>query len=158
MKKKALIIAALTIAASVPMTVSAAQHDHTSVHEGHGSHMAQAGTVVHQQVVDGVKVTFRLLDIKKQMKGMEVPKGMKETHHLMAEFADAKNGKPITEGEVKVKVVGPDQSEQTKDLRGMEGHFGADVIMAKAGKYGVMCKFRVKDGKARSSKFWYVVK
>jgi hypothetical protein len=76
----------------------------------------------------------------------------------MAEFADAASGKPITEGEVKVKVVGPDKSEQTKDLMGMEGHFGADFVMAKKGKYGVMCKFKVKDGKIRSSKFWYVVK
>ncbi len=158
MKKKALIIAALTFAVSSPITVIAAGHNHGSMHEGHGSQMAQAGTVVNQQVVDGVKVTFKLLDIKKQMKGMEMPKGMKETHHLMAEFADAKSGNPITEGEVKVKVVGPDKSEQTKDLMGMEGHFGADIIMAKTGKYGIMCKFKVKDGKVRSSKFWYVVK
>jgi hypothetical protein len=33
-----------------------------------------------------------------------------------------------------VKVVGPDKSEQVKDLMGMEGHFGADFLMAKKGK------------------------
>jgi len=30
--------------------------------------------------------------------------------------------------------------------------------MGKKGKYGVMSKFRLKDGKIRSAKFWYVVK
>jgi len=158
MKRKALIIAALTLAVSSPVTVIAAEHDHGSMHSGHGSQMAQMGKVVHQQVVDGVKVTFRLIDMKEQMKGMEIPKGMKETHHLMANFADAKTGKPLTEGEVKAKVAGPDKSEQTKALMGMEGHFGADFIMANKGRYGVMCKFKVKDGKIRSSKFWYVMK
>lgn len=158
MKKKMAIITAFIIAASAPMAVKAAEHDHGSTHSGHGSQMAQMGKVVHQQVVDGVKVTFRLIDMQEQMKGMEIPKGMKETHHLMANFADDKTGKPLTEGEVKAKVAGPDKSEQTKALMGMEGHFGADFIMANKGRYGVMCKFKVKDGKIRSSKFWYVMK
>jgi hypothetical protein len=30
--------------------------------------------------------------------------------------------------------------------------------MAKKGKYGVMSKFKVKDGKVRSTRFWYDVK
>ncbi len=154
MKKTAALIAVLMMTMAAPLAVTAAEHDHGSMHEGHGSQMAQMGKVVHQQVVDGVKVTFRIMD----MKGMGMPAGIKETHHLMAEFADAGSGKPLTEGEVKVKMVNPDKSEQTKDLMGMEGHFGADIVMAKRGKYGVMCKFKVKDGKVRSSKFWYVVK
>ena len=62
-----------------------------------------------------------------------MPKGMKETHHLMVQFTDAKSGKPLNSGEVKVKIVGPDKSEQVKDLMGMEGHFGADVVMAQEG-------------------------
>jgi len=46
----------------------------------------------------------------------------------------------------------------TKDLMGMQGHFGADVQMGKKGKYGVMSKFKLKDGKVRQAKFWYTVK
>ncbi len=158
MKKAAALIAVLMMTMTAPLAATAAQHDHGSMHEGHGSSMAQLGRVVHQQVVEGVKVTFKVMDMKEQMKGMEMPKGMKETHHLMAEFADAKTGKSITEGEVRVKVAGPDKSEQTKDLMGMEGHFGADFVLDKKGSYGVLCKFKVKDGKVRSSKFRYVVK
>jgi dihydrodipicolinate reductase len=89
---------------------------------------------------------------------MEMPKEMKETHHIMVEFMDAKSGTALTEGEVKVKVQGPDKAEQTKELMGMEGHFGADFDLSKKGKYGVMSMFKLKDGKVRSAKFWYTVK
>jgi dihydrodipicolinate reductase len=98
--------------------------------------------------------------MKEHMKTMkmEMPKEMKETHHIMVEFKDAKSGKALTEGEVKVKVMRPDKSEQTKELMGMEGHFGADFDLSKKGKYGVMARFKLTDGKMRSAKFWYSVK
>ena len=63
-----------------------------------------------------------------------------------------------SEGEVKVKVVAPDKTEEVKDLMGMEGGFGADFTLPKPGKYGIMAKFKLKDGKVRSVKFWYTVK
>lgn len=112
------------------------------------------GKLAHEEVVDGVKATFEVLDIKAKMKEM----GMKETHHIMVVFTDAKSDKKLSEGDVKVKVMAPDKSEQTKDLMGMEGGFGSDFILAQKGKYGVMCKFQLKDGKVRSAKFWYTVK
>jgi hypothetical protein len=41
---------------------------------------------------------------------------------------------------------------------GMQGqHFGADFDLSRKGKYGVMSKFQLKDGKVRQSKFWYTV-
>jgi hypothetical protein len=83
---------------------------------------------------------------------------MKETHHIAVEFKDVKSGKALTEGEVKVKVQNPDKTDLTKDLMGMQGHFGADFDLSKKGKYGVMSKFQLKDGKVRSAKFWYTVK
>ena len=118
----------------------------------HGSHMM--GKVAHEEVVDGVKATFSILDIKAKMKDM----GMKETHHVMVTFKDAKSGKQLSEGKVTVKVQSPDKSEQVKDLMGMEGGFGADFTMPMKGKYGVMAKFKLADGKVRSVKFWYTVK
>jgi hypothetical protein len=123
----------------------------------HGGHQ---GNIAHQEVTDGVKATFKVMSMKEHLKAMNMnmPKGMKETHHLAVEFKDAKSGKPLIEGEVKVKVQNPDKNSQTKDLMGMQGHFGADFDLSKKGKYGVMCKFQLKDGKVRSSKFWYTVK
>jgi len=155
MKKTTVLIAAL-FALTAPMASIAAM-DHGSMKMEHGSHQ---GDVAHEEVVEGVKATFKVMSMKEHMKAMkmEMPKGMKETHHIAVEFKDARTGKALTEGEVKVKVQNPDKSDQSKDLMGMEGHFGADFALSQKGKYGVMCKFQLKDGKVRSSKFWYTVK
>lgn len=155
MKNLVIIFAAL-LALAVP--AFAADHGHGGGHEkGHGGHQ---GDVAHEEVVDGVKATFKVMSMKEHMKAMkmEMPKGMKETHHLAVEFKDPKTGKALTEGEVKVKLQNPDKTDQTKELVGMQGHFGADFDMSKKGKYGVMCKFQLKDGKVRQAKFWYTVK
>jgi hypothetical protein len=154
---------AAVLALSAPLTALAMDHDsmpmdHGSMKMDHGSHMMDNGKPAHEEVVDGVKATFKVMSMKEHMKDMEMPKGMKETHHLMVEFKDAKSGKALTEGDVKVKVQNPDKTDQSKDLMGMQGHFGADFDLSQKGKYGVMCKFQMKDGKVRSAKFWYTVK
>jgi hypothetical protein len=154
MKRVIIILAAATFALSVPFLAQAMDHDMTM------DHGAMKGGVAHEEVVDGVKATFKVTTMKEAMKEMkmDMPKGMKETHHVSVLFTDAKSGKAIIEGEVKMKVMGPDKAEQTKDLMGMHGHFGGDFDMSKKGKYGIMSKFQVKDGKTRSAKFWYTVK
>jgi hypothetical protein len=154
MKKMTTLIAAV-FALAAPISSFAA--DHSSMKMDHGSHQ---GDVAHEEVVDGVKATFKVMSMKEHMKAMdmEMPKDMKETHHIMVEFKDAKTGKALTEGEVKVKVQNPDKSDQSKELMGMQGHFGADFDLSKKGKYGVMSKFQLKDGKTRQAKFWYTVK
>ena len=155
MKKMTVLIAAL-FALAAPAASFAAM-DHGSMDMSHGGHQ---GDVAHEEVVDGVKATFKVMSMKEHMKAMkiEMPMDMTETHHIAAEFKDSKTGKALSEGDVKVKVQNPDKSEQTKDLMGMQGHFGADFDLSKKGKYGVMCKFQLKDGKVRSAKFWYTVK
>lgn len=159
MKKLTVAIAAI-FALTAPVASFAVDHSgHSggSHDKGHGGHQ---GDVAHEEVVDGVKATFKVMSMKEHMKAMDMamPKEMKETHHIAVEFKDAKSGKALTEGEVKVKVQNPDKSDLTKDLMGMQGHFGADFDLSKKGKYGVMCKFQLKDGKTRSAKFWYTAK
>jgi hypothetical protein len=62
--------------------------------------------------------------------------GMKETHHLMVHFYNAKDGKTIETGTAAVKIKGPDGKEGSAiKLMGMEGHFGADVILEQKGAY-----------------------
>lgn len=154
--KRLVVLVAAALAFSAPVAAIAMDHSHMD----HGDHMMDKGALAHEEVVDGVKTTFKIISMKEHMKAMkmEMPKGMKETHHLMVEFKDARSGKAITEGEVMVKIQAPDKSTQTKELMGMQGHFGADFDLSKKGKYGVMSKFKVKDGKERSAKFWYTVK
>lgn len=158
MKKLVPVLAAATFALAAPLMAGAAEHgsmgmDHGSMKMDKGGMMAM-GKVVHQQVVDGVKVTVRMIDIKAKMEKM----GMKETNHIMVMFTDPKTGKALGEGEVNMKVVGPDKTEQVKKLMGMEEGFGSDFVLAKKGKYGIMAKFKLKDGKVRSVKFWYEMK
>jgi len=149
MKKLVLAIAAI-LALAAPVAYAASEHG------DHGSH----GAAAHEEVIDGVKATFTVQTMKEAMKamGMELPKGVKDTHHISVGFKDVKSGKPLTEGEVKIKVQTPDKQETTKEMMGMQGHFGADFEMGKKGKYGVMSKFKLKDGKVRQAKFWYSVK
>lgn len=158
MKKLILTVAAI-LALTAPVAIAADHGGHggASHDMGHGGHQ---GDVAHEEVVDGVKATFKVMSMKEHMKAMamEMPKGMKETHHIAVEFKDAKSGKVLTTGEVKIKLQNVDKSEQLKDLMGMQGHFGADFELSQKGKYGVMCKFLLKDGKTRSAKFWYTVK
>ena len=147
--KKLVLVFAATLALLAPAAFAA----------DHGGHDHGAGPA-HEEVVDGVKATFNVMSMKEHLKAMkmEMPKGMKETHHLAVEFKDAKTGKALTEGQVTVKLQNPDKSSATKELMGMQGHFGADFDLSKKGKYGVMAKFQLKDGKVRSAKFWYTVK
>lgn len=161
MKKMTVLIAAL-FAITAPIASFAAMNhsDHASMDMGHGAHQ---GDIAHEEVVNGVKATFKVMSMTEHMKtmNMEMPsemKHMKETHHIAVEFKDAKTGKALTAREVKVKVQNPDRSVQAKNLLGMQGHFGADFDLSKKGKYGVMSKFQLQDGKMRSSKFWYIIK
>jgi sorbitol-specific phosphotransferase system component IIA len=150
--KKLFAVTAAILAISAPLVVSAMEHS------GHA--MEHKTTAAHEEVVDGVKATFNIQTMANAMKamGMEMPKGVKETHHISVSFKDLKNGKALTEGAVAIKVQNPDKSEQVKELMGMQGHFGADFGLSKNGTYGVMCRFQLKDGKIRQAKFWYTVK
>ena len=147
------VVCAAVVALSAPVSLHAMEHDHGSMNMEHGGMMSM-GKLAHEEVVDGVKATFRIIDIRSKMEKM----GMKETHHIMVVFTDAATGKTLSEGEVKVKLLGPDKAEPVKELMGMEGGFGSDFTLSKKGKYGIMVKFKLKDGKVRSTKFWYEVK
>lgn len=146
----------LAIAAILTLTAPAA---FAADHDMHAGHAAMGGTA-HEEVIDGIKATFNVQTMADAMKemGMEMPKGVKETHHISVSFKEVKSGKALTEGEVRVKLQAPDKNDQSKDLMGMHGHFGADFVMSKKGKYGVMSKFKLADGKVRQAKFWYTVK
>lgn len=154
MKRILLTTAALLALAAPPLLAA----DHGG-HDTHAGHAAMAG-VVHEEVIDGVKATFSVQTMADAMEGMgmEMPAGVKETHHISVSFRDVASGTAITEGTARIKIQNPDKSGKVKELQGMHGHFGADFDMSKKGNYGVMCRFQLKDGKVRQSKFWYRVK
>lgn len=151
-KQMIVVIAVMMMAASAAFAADHSKHNM----ETH----AQMSGVAHGEVVDGIKVTFAVQTMKEAMKamGMQMPKGVAETHHISLSLQEVKNGSAITSAEARIKVIAPDKSEQIKDLIGMHGHFGADIKMSLKGKYGVISKFKTADGKVRQVKFWYQVK
>jgi hypothetical protein len=161
---KTTVIVAATFAFAVSTVGFAAEHGTMTMPMGHGGKMMHNSNIAHEEVVSGLKVTFKIMNMKEHMKGLAIPKGMKDSDHLMIEFKNVKTGKTIADGQVKVKVLGPDKSEQVKDLAGMPamgkmgGHFGADFDFSKKGKYGVMTKFKLAGNIESSLKFWYEVK
>lgn len=156
MKRITATMAAL-LALSAPMAgMTTAAYAATA----HGA--APAGNVKYDHVekLGPMKVTFQFVSLQEHLKAanMEMPKGVKETHHLKVDFLDAKTGKPFTEGEAKVKIQGPDKKAQTKDLMAMNNRFCADFDLSQKGRYGVMAKFQLKGGQMQTVKFWYDVK
>lgn len=152
MKKTMRLIAAAMIFLAVPLSAMAMNHQK---HEHDHKHDDQAGMVMlGEQTVDGVKAMAHLNDVKAAMAKI----GMKETHHFMAAFVDA-TGNQITEGTVAVKIVDPAGKESGPiKLMGMEGHFGADIVLAGKGKYQFKVGTKLPDGKTRQYEFEYVIK
>jgi hypothetical protein len=121
---------------------------------------AQQSTVIHEEVVDGVKATIKMVGIKEYLKSMDMPlaKAMKETHHITVELKDAKTGKFLTAGDVKLKMKSPDKTDQIKNLKTMQEHFGGNFELSQKGNYGFICRFLLNEGKVRSFMFSYTVK
>ncbi|HEX2770486.1 MAG TPA: hypothetical protein VHN12_14505, partial [Geobacteraceae bacterium] len=75
MKKAAVIIAAASFALAAPLASFAMDHesmpmDHGSMKMEHGGGMMAMGKLAHEEVVDGVKAAFNIIDIKAKMKEM----------------------------------------------------------------------------------------
>ena len=125
-------------------------HDHSG-HDDH-SGMAAAGDMLDlgMKTEKGVKAMAHMKDVRAAMSKM----GMKTTHHFMVMFNDDKSGKAIESGKVAVKITGPDGTVTgPMELMGMQGHFGADVILDKQGEYKFQIGSKVADGTSRQFEF-----
>jgi hypothetical protein len=132
------------------------KHEDHDEHKGHaGMSMAGGMIVIGTQESDGVKGMAHLKDVSEAMDKM----GMKATHHFMVAFVDEKTGLQIEEGTVALKITDPDGnvSEAVK-LMGMQGHFGADVIVEKKGVYHFKLGTKLADGVKRKFHFHQIIK
>jgi hypothetical protein len=120
-------------------------------HEGPGGmsatgSMLDLGTVT----VKGVAAMGHMKDVRAAMGKM----GMKTTHHFMIMFKDEKTGTALETGKVAVKINGPDGSVTgPMELMGMQGHFGADLILDKPGEYRFEVGSKLTDGETRQFEF-----
>ena len=146
----------LVLAAGNPMPAAAMEG-----HGGHGApmdHAAMGGdqvVMLEELTVDGVRAQAHIEDVSEAM----AKAGMKETHHLMLSFFDAKSGKELTEGTVAVKVVDSHgMAGSPVKMVAMDGSFGADLALDMPGRYGFEVGTKLADGKKRQFRFSYSVK
>ena len=136
-------------------------HDDAGMHKGMEGHdhsgMAATGNMLDlgEKSEHGVKAMAHLKDVRAAMGKM----GMKTTHHFMIMFNDDKSGKAIEAGTVAVKIVAPDGTTTGPlELMGMQGHFGADVILDQPGEYRFQVGSKLADNKTRQYEFKTVIK
>jgi hypothetical protein len=113
-------------------------------------HTAMAGKFEHQMVDKDIRAEFQIMSLASM--NMKDPDGA--THHVMVKLFDDKGNQPVKNAVGKVKVIGPDKSEQTNGLKNYNGIFAANFTFNKKGKYGVICLVKI-DGKKHLFKFWY---
>ena len=122
-------------------------HTQTSTAMEHKSH---PDTFKHEAVVNHIRAEFKIMSLASM--NMKDPDGA--THHVMVNLFDNSTNHPIKDAVGKVKIIGPDEKEQTSRLKNYNGVFAANFTFSKKGKYGVICLVKVDDGK-HVYKFWY---
>lgn len=119
--------------------------------KGYGEmQMPVAGSFKHQVVDKQVRAEFQIMSLDSM--NMKDPDGA--THHVMVKLFDNSSNQPVKEAVGKVKVMGPDKSEQTNGLKNYNGIFAANFTFSQKGKYGVICLVKI-DGEKHLFKFWY---
>ena len=132
--------------------------DHGTMKSG-GHDMMTMGTRVYRGKMGSWHSEARMIDMKAQMEGsgMKAQGTMMNSHHIALAVTDPKTKTRVTEGTGTVTVIGPDKSETTYNVTGMQGHFGADVNLPKPGKY--TCNVKLESGgKTGTATFHYMLK
>ena len=131
----------------------------TDLHSGHdmpggnGAMTADGMVVVGSMVSKGIKGTAQIKNVSVAMADM----GMASTHHFMMSFVDEETGNKIEGGSVALKITNPDAKiSEPIELIGMDGHFGADIILDMEGEYHFRLGTKLDDGTKRKYHFHYV--
>jgi len=156
MKKITVVFTMFIVIGLVSLNIGTAG---TTSHKGHGQtstpaptmeHTSPADTFKHDAVVKHIRAEFKIMSLVSM--NMKDPNGA--THHVMFSLFHASTNHPIKDAVGKVKVIGPDEKEQTNTLKNYNGTFAANFTFSKNGKYGVICLVKV-DGEKHVFKFWY---
>lgn len=137
-----LIISGVLLASSALAMEGHEQHKMSeSMNHGQGV-MIVLGELVHE----GIKAMCQLIPIDSKM----MPAGSKVSHHLMVMLSHPETGQPVQSGTVAVKIGSPDGKEGPPiRLMGMQGHFGADVVLDRPGIWHFRIAAKLADGKVR---------
>ncbi|HAD04262.1 MAG TPA: hypothetical protein DCF93_06385 [Desulfuromonas sp.] len=142
MKRMILALLIATVMTLPGLVLAAASHDHGSMHDmkgmDHGAmkmddsmKMDAAMLMLPEQTVAGITAMVHMNNIKADMAKM----GKQDTHHFMVMFKDAA-GKSIEAQVAAVIIVDPSGKEsEAIELPSMQGHSGANIILAAPGAY-----------------------
>jgi hypothetical protein len=174
MKKQTLLIAAVIFALTTVTAMAMQGHDMTSDgkmdhgghdmksgekmnHSGHDmksgkkmDHTGMGGTFKHAATEGGIDAEFQVMSLA----SMNMTSDEGETHHIMVNLKEHDGGAPIKNAVGKIKVIGPDKSEQEGTLKNYSGILAANFTFKEPGKYGVICLLKNQD-KKQVFKFWY---
>jgi hypothetical protein len=148
--KRTIIILTVGIWLFSGLSVAAMQgHDNKGHESQMGGDMGDMG-YKHTAVVDGVRSEFQIMSLA----SMKMNDEQGRTHHIMVKLVDDQTQAEIKTAAGKIKIIGPDGSEQVSALQNYSGIFAANFTFADEGKYGVICLLKV-DGQKKLFKFWY---
>ena len=133
-------------------------NDHGQPHDMHkdrGGVVSDGSMIiVGESVSKGVRGMAHLKDVSAAMAKM----GLLATHHFMIAFVDEATGEQIETGTVALKITNPDAKVgETIELVGMDGHFGADVILDMPGEYHFKLGTKLADDVNRKFHFHQVI-
>jgi len=157
------LIAGGALLANSALAMDGHEHHKMSESMGHGQMQHMNGMdhgkgemiIFGEDVHEGVKAIGHLVPIDTKM----MPADSKVTHHLMVMLSDAETGKPVESGTVAVKIGSPDGKEaKPVRLMGMQGHFGADVVLDQVGIWHFRIAAKLADGKVRKFHGHHIVK
>lgn len=156
MKKIISLIAMFLFICSVlsnPATAGTAQEENGKTNmpaPNKMEHTSSTGAFKQEVVVNHIRSEFQIMSLA----GMNIKNSEGSTHHVMVKLYD-KSGDQLVKNIVgKVKVIGPDESEQINGLKNYNGTFAANFTFSKKGKYGIICLVKIDD-KKHLFKFWY---
>ncbi len=143
----------LIMGADVVMAAEKSMHGHDDMDMSSHESMENSGDKMHFQhsaVDKHMRAEFQIMSLE----SMNMKDPEHNTHHIMVKlFHDTENNQ-YKEAVGKVKIIGPDKSEQTNTLKNYNGIYAANFTFEKKGKYGVICLVKVGD-KKHLFKFWY---
>lgn len=145
-------VLAMVLAMAFAITPAIAMEDHSKMGSDMKDSMSESGmdTFKHQASNDGVDAEFQVMSLASM--NMKSKKG--ETHHIMVNLSKTDGGDKIKKAIGKIKVIGPDGSEQISSLENYSGILAANFNFEKPGKYGVICLLKNNE-KKHQFKFWY---
>ena len=158
MKKLFLKLMSVVVASVLLPSISLAQHQH-------GMAMGEAMKMDTKEVlVEGVKVVFQIMT-NEEHKKMLADMKMKEepeagtTHNIAVTLVDEKSHKEVTNAEISMKVIDPEEKSQIKALKAdtMMKYYSAYFNLSQKGKYQVLIVFKIGD-KKNTAGIYYEVK